>query len=55
MLWLASGLRTAAIADRMGIAPVTVALHLNGARRKLGARTREQALALALRNGHITP
>ncbi|MCU0906073.1 MAG: helix-turn-helix transcriptional regulator [Rhodobacteraceae bacterium] len=55
LLWLAAGLRTAQIAHRMGIEPVTVGLHLRGARRKLGARTREQALAIALRDGHIDP
>ena len=55
LLWLASGLRTAEIAHRMGIEPVTVGLHLRGARKKLGARTREQALAIALRDGHIAP
>lgn len=54
LLWLASGLRTAEIAHRMGIEPVTVGLHLQGARRKLGARTREQALAIALRDRHIS-
>jgi DNA-binding CsgD family transcriptional regulator len=55
LLWLASGLRTAEIAHRMGIEPVTVGVHLAGARRKLRARTREQALAIALRDGHIAP
>lgn len=49
--WLAGGLRTLEIADRMGIRPVTVELHLRNARSKLGARTREQALARALANG----
>lgn len=55
LTWLASGLRTAQIAHRMGIREVTVGLHLQGARRKLGARTREQAMAIALRDGHIAP
>ena len=53
LVWLASGLRTAEIAHLMSIKPVTVGLHLQGARRKLNARTREQALAIALRDGHI--
>lgn len=53
LVWLASGLRTAEIAHLMNIKPVTVGLHLQGARRKLNARTREQALAIALRDGHI--
>ncbi|MGY6632538.1 MAG: response regulator transcription factor [Alkalilacustris sp.] len=55
LLWLATGLRSVEIAHRMGIETVTANLHLQGARRKLGARTREQALAIALRDGHITP
>lgn len=55
LLWLCRGLRTAAIADRLGIADVTVDLHFRGARRKLGAATREEALAKALLNGLIRP
>ncbi len=53
--WLATGCRTARIAERMGIEEVTVTKHLHSARRKLGARTREQALAIALRDGLIAP
>lgn len=53
--WLAQGLDGARIAHRMGIAPVTVAKHLRMVRRKLGAQTREQALAVAIRDGLITP
>lgn len=49
--WLAGGLRTKEIADRMGIKPITVELHLRNARGKLGARTREHALARALADG----
>lgn len=48
--WLSRGLQSAAIADRMRIEPVTVAKHLHNARRKLGGRTREQALAIAVRD-----
>jgi len=48
--WLAQGLQSAAIADRMGIEAVTVAKHMHNARLKLGARTREQALAFAVRD-----
>lgn len=55
LLRLAQGLRTAQIAHRMGIAPVTVDKHLRQAREKLGARTREQALAFAIRDGLIAP
>jgi DNA-binding CsgD family transcriptional regulator len=54
LVWLATGLRTTRIADRMGIACVTVNKHLLSSRHKLGARTREQALAIAIRDGLIT-
>ncbi|MBW8270378.1 helix-turn-helix transcriptional regulator [Caldovatus aquaticus] len=53
--WLAAGLRNDRIAERMGIARATVDLHLARARRKLGAATREQALAKALSFGLIEP
>lgn len=49
--WVASGLRTAQISHRMGLRDVTVSKHLQSLRRKLGARTTEQALAIALRDG----
>jgi DNA-binding CsgD family transcriptional regulator len=55
LLWLSRGLRTAAIADRLGIAQVTVDLHFRGARRKLGAATREEALARAIVHGLLQP
>ncbi|EAV41041.1 transcriptional regulator, LuxR family protein [Stappia aggregata IAM 12614] len=44
---IASGLRVKAIAAELGIQPVTVELHLGNARKKLGAATREHAVALA--------
>lgn len=53
--WLSRGLRTAAIADALGIADVTVDLHLKGARQKLNAATREEALAKAITHGLISP
>ncbi|MGP1356556.1 autoinducer binding domain-containing protein [Roseicyclus sp.] len=52
---LSLGLRSSEIAWRMGIENVTVGKHVASARRKLGARTREQALAVALRDGLLTP
>lgn len=48
--WLSLGLQTARIAERMGIASVTVSKHLAACCRKLDARTRERALAIALRD-----
>jgi LuxR family transcriptional regulator len=53
--WLSAGLRNDRIAERMGIARPTVELHLVGARRKLSATTREQALVKALSFGLIDP
>jgi DNA-binding CsgD family transcriptional regulator len=48
LIWLASGLRYDRIAERLGISLATVELHVANARRKLGARTREQAVAIAV-------
>ncbi len=45
--WLAKGLRTDQIAFQMNLKPVTIHMHLTSARRKLGARTREQLMAMA--------
>jgi DNA-binding CsgD family transcriptional regulator len=46
--FVASGLRAEAIAHRMGIARVTVELHLRSARRKLKAATLPHAVARAI-------
>lgn len=48
LILLANGQRTAQIADSLNIQSVTVDLHMRNAREKLGARTREQALAVAI-------
>ncbi|MEM0947973.1 MAG: LuxR C-terminal-related transcriptional regulator [Pseudomonadota bacterium] len=50
---LASGLRNDQIGDRLNIKPVTVEMHLRNARTKLDARTREQALAIAISTGMV--
>lgn len=55
LMWLARGLRNDRIAEKLGIKPVTVELHIANARKKLDAETREQALALAVQIGAITP
>ena len=47
--FVADGLRTAELAHRLGVSEGTVEYHLRNARRKLGARTRDHAVALALR------
>ena len=50
---LADGHRNDRIAHRMSISVSTVEMHLANARRKLCARTREQALVEAIRRGLI--
>ena len=50
---LAAGFQNMRIAERLGIAEVTVRAHLTSARRKLRASTREQALAIALERGFV--
>lgn len=47
---LSEGMRTKAIARDLGLAAVTVELHLRNARAKLGAQTRDQALMLYRRH-----
>lgn len=51
---LASGLSNSGIAKQLKISLPTVALHLCNARRKLGAQTREQAVALAVKRGLVS-
>lgn len=48
---LAHGQSNSKIAANLGISLPTVALHLASARRKLGAITREHAIALAISRG----
>jgi len=52
---LAQGLMNARIAEKLGIAEITVRKHTISARLKLGASTREQALSIAILNDLITP
>lgn len=52
--FLAAGLRPDRIADRLGLARVTVDLHLANARRRLKARTLPEAVAKALTYGQLT-
>ena len=50
---VAMGMTTAAAAERLGISPETVRTHVRNAMNKLGARTRAQAIAIAMRDGEI--
>jgi PAS domain S-box-containing protein len=50
---VAMGLTTTAAADQLGISPETVRTHVRNAMNKLGARTRAQAIAVAMRDGEI--
>lgn len=51
LCWLAAGLRTDQIAYQLNLKPVTIHMHMRSARLKLGARTREQMMALAALRG----
>lgn len=51
---LAKGMHNSEIAHELGITEVTVRMHTTGARKKMGATTRAQAIALALKRGLIT-
>jgi DNA-binding CsgD family transcriptional regulator len=50
---LAGGATDGQIARRLNLSPATVQTHVRNAKAKLGARTRAQAVALALREGLI--
>jgi PAS domain S-box-containing protein len=50
---VALGMTTTAAAGQLGISPETVRTHVRNAMNKLGARTRAQAIAVAMRDGEI--
>lgn len=54
LAYLSQGMMTAKIAERLGLADVTVNKHFNSAKKLLGAATREQALAIAMASGAIS-
>ncbi|WP_434055301.1 MAG: helix-turn-helix domain-containing protein [Roseibium sp.] len=51
---LAVGERPQRIAAILGIAPITVEFHIRNARRKLGAKTREHAIAIVVSRGLLS-
>lgn len=53
LLWLSGGYRVSMIADKLGVSESAVSLYLKNARLKLGAKTREQAIARAISTGQI--
>lgn len=53
LLWLAKGLQTARIAERLSIQDVTVNFYVGKAKKKLRVRTREQTVAKAIVLGLI--
>jgi DNA-binding CsgD family transcriptional regulator len=50
---VAMGMTTTGAAEQLGISPETVRTHVRNAMNKLGARTRAQAIAVAMRDGEI--
>jgi DNA-binding CsgD family transcriptional regulator len=52
---LATGATDGEIADVLQLSPATVQTHVRNAKTRLGARTRAQAVALAIAHGIIAP
>jgi DNA-binding CsgD family transcriptional regulator len=52
---LAAGATDEQIAEMLDLSPATVQTHVRNAKAKLGARTRAQAVAMALQHGMINP
>ncbi|NEB58243.1 helix-turn-helix transcriptional regulator, partial [Streptomyces diastaticus] len=50
---VAAGATNGAVAERLGVGPETVKSYLRSAMRKLGARTRTEAVAVARRTGWL--
>jgi DNA-binding CsgD family transcriptional regulator len=54
LLWLCAGYRVSLIADKLAISESAVNLYIANAKYKLGAKTREQAVARAIFSGEIS-
>lgn len=55
LLWISRGERNDQIAHRLNVTRATIDFHLGNVRRKLNARTRAQAVAVAIQGGLIKP
>ncbi|MEB8387540.1 LuxR C-terminal-related transcriptional regulator [Rhodobacteraceae bacterium KMM 6894] len=53
LAYVADGFRTAEVAHKLSISEATVELHMRNARMRLHAKTRDQAVAIAVRTGLI--
>lgn len=54
LLFLMQGFRADRISERMGLSVPTIHMHIQKARRRLNAKTREEAIAKAITYRHIT-
>lgn len=52
--YLSQGMHTAEIAEKLGLAAITVNMHFRSAKKRLNAATREQALAIAMASGAVS-
>lgn len=52
--YLSQGMQTAEIAEKLGLAIITVNMHFRSAKKRLNAATREQALAIAMASGAVS-
>jgi LuxR family quorum sensing-dependent transcriptional regulator len=54
LAWIATGLTSAAVAEKLGLSETTVLTHITSAQRKLNAPNRIATVVAALRRGEIT-
>lgn len=53
LLWLCAGMRVSQIANKLSVSNSAINLYISNAKQKLGAKTREQAVARAIFSGEI--
>ena len=54
MQYLVNGFTVKEIANQMSLASVTVRKHVNKAKKKVGAQTHDQAIAIVVARGDVT-